>query len=89
MKIINRASAGSLESSDLLVTVEPSDFLTLEIESPVKAQYGDQIKELCLGLLEEMGIDTGKILLQDQGALDCTIRARLKTALLRSQSEEN
>ncbi len=88
MKIIKTASAGTLESSDILVTVQPADILKLELESPVLAQYGEQIEETVRTVLTGLGVKAGLITLQDQGALDCTIRARLETAVRRGAEQE-
>jgi citrate lyase subunit gamma (acyl carrier protein) len=85
MEIKQQASAGTLESSDVLVTVRPADNLLLKIESPVLAQYGEQIEKVCREVLSALAVTGGEIHLQDQGALDCTIRARLETALRRSE----
>lgn len=87
MELKKKAQAGTLESSDLLVLVEPSGRLEIKIESPVKKQFGEAILATAREVLEEYGVETGKIRLADQGALDCTIRARLATALKRAGGE--
>ena len=84
MQIKEKARAGTLESGDVLVTVQPWDRLELTLESPVKAQFGDQILDLARKVLDREGIESGRISLEDQGALDCTIQARLTTALRRA-----
>ncbi|HHV42524.1 MAG TPA: citrate lyase acyl carrier protein [Clostridiaceae bacterium] len=89
MKILREASSGTLESSDVLVTVYPAETLSLEIESPVLAQYGDKIEATCREVLARLKVETGVIKLQDQGALDCTIRARLETAVRRAAKQED
>ena len=38
--------------------------------------------------LQEAGVSVAKVYANDKGALDCTIRARLKTALNRALEEE-
>ncbi|NLV99154.1 MAG: citrate lyase acyl carrier protein [Clostridiaceae bacterium] len=78
------AVAGTLESSDVMVRVRPSEVLSLEIKSPVLAQYGDAIRQTAAEVLAERGVTAAEIELIDRGALDCTIRARLETALERS-----
>ncbi|HHU07413.1 MAG TPA: citrate lyase acyl carrier protein [Clostridiaceae bacterium] len=89
MDIKRRASAGTLESSDVLISVRPADKLILKIESPVFAQYGEQIEKVCREVLAAFNITSGEIHLQDQGALDCTIKARLETAVRRSLSQDD
>ena len=44
MLIEKSAMAGTLESSDAQVTVEPAEGLELNIQSSVLNQYGHQIK---------------------------------------------
>ena len=78
------AVAGTLESSDVMVRVRPSEVLSLEIKSPVLAQYGDAIRQTAAEVLAERGVTAAEIELIDRGALDCTIRARLEPALERS-----
>ena len=53
MKIINPAIAGTLESSDCLVTVEPgTGSVELDLESVVIHQYGHQIKKVATCAVE-------------------------------------
>ncbi|NLB50251.1 MAG: citrate lyase acyl carrier protein [Clostridiaceae bacterium] len=87
MKVDKKARAGTLESGDLFVTIEPSEKLEISLESPVKDQYGDAILQTVRELLDQWGVESGRITLADQGALDCTIRARLTTALRRAGSQ--
>lgn len=47
IKIIIKAVAGTLESSDALIEVSPGTGVALEIESAVLAQFGDVI-EACV-----------------------------------------
>ncbi|HCX04621.1 MAG TPA: citrate lyase acyl carrier protein [Clostridiales bacterium] len=85
MKIQGTAIAGTLESNDVLITLSPSSNNKVEIDlsSIVKKQFGDQIEEIVREMLEEFNIEEGNIKIQDMGALDCTIKARIETAILR------
>ena len=86
------AMAGTLESSDAQVTVEPgTKGIELSIDSSVMNQYGRQIKACALETLERLGIQNGKVTVVDRGALDCTLKARIEAAVLRSEgvSESN
>ncbi len=76
-------SAGSLESSDCLITISKSDTLNITIESVVFKQFGDEILEVIKTTLEEHKINKINVLCQDKGALDYTIKSRLETAILR------
>ncbi len=84
MKLINTAHAGTLESSDAQVIIEPQDELEIVIQSSVMAQFGDQIRETVMDVLETLEVENGKIYIDDRGALDCTIRSRVQTAVFRS-----
>lgn len=79
------AMAGTLESSDAQIMVEPADNkLELVIESSVMNQYGRQIKATVQEKLQQMQVTCGRITVIDKGALECTLKARLECALLRS-----
>jgi len=85
MRIEKPAVAGTLESSDCQVTVEPgSGFIDFKLESAVINQFGKQIKETTLKTLENLEVDDVKISIVDKGALDCTLKARIESAIYRS-----
>ena len=85
MQIEKNAMAGTLESSDALVTVEPGeDGVELELSSSVMNQYGRQIRATVLETLDRRGVTQGRVTVVDKGALDCTIKARVECAVLRS-----
>jgi citrate lyase subunit gamma (acyl carrier protein) len=87
MKISKIAKAGTLESSDILVVVIPKehDGIELELESIVMNQFGNQIRKVILEKVQELGVERVTIKAQDKGALDCTIRARVQTAIERAK----
>ena len=90
MKILKNAVAGTLESSDLFVQIEPDENnLTLEIDSVVANQHMDAIRAAVLETLKEFEVSSGKIFIKDKGALDCVIRARIETALKRGGVQES
>ena len=85
MEILKSASAGTLESSDCMVTVEPGEGgVELELSSSVMNQYGRQIRATVLETLDRLGVTQGRVTVVDKGALDCTIKARVECAVLRS-----
>lgn len=87
-KIICRATAGTLESSDVFVTLEPLETgLEIEIDSVVKNQYGDAIRAAVEDVLREQNITAARVSVVDRGALDCVIRARVETAVMRGKGE--
>ncbi|MCI8888816.1 MAG: citrate lyase acyl carrier protein [Hungatella sp.] len=85
MEIKKAAMAGTLESSDAQVTVEPgTDGIQLTIESSVIHQFGRQIKAAVLETLERLEVKDAKVTVVDKGALDCTLKARVECAVYRS-----
>lgn len=86
MKISKIAKAGTLESSDILIMVIPNENegIKLELHSIVIKQFGDQIKKVILDKVKEMKVTDITIKAEDKGALDCTIAARVETAIKRA-----
>ncbi len=84
MKIEKSAMAGTLESSDAQVTIEPAEGLELNIQSSVLNQYGRQIKATVLETLNRLDVKDAKVTIVDKGALDCTLKARVECAVFRS-----
>ncbi len=84
MEILKTAAAGTLESSDALVTVEPGEGITLDLSSTVMNQYGRQIKATVLETLERLDVHNASVTVVDKGALDCTLKARVECAVYRS-----
>ena len=85
MQLEKNAVAGTRESSDAMVTVEPGAKGTeLEISSSVMNQYGRQIRATVLETLSRLGVSEGKVTVVDKGALDCTLKARVECAVFRS-----
>ena len=83
-KIVKTGRAGSLESNDLIVEIEPADDLTIEIKSVVEDIFKDQIEDVVKKTLKDLNIDKAKIRIDDRGALDFTISARVETAIKRA-----
>ena len=87
MEIIKTASAGTMESSDVYVEIEPAEGLQIQVESVVYAQCGDAIRKAAEDVLREQGITNASLRLVDRGALECVIRARVETAALRGRED--
>ena len=85
MNIQKSASAGTMESSDVYVQIEPSASLEIQVESVVYNQFGEAIREVVAEVLQEQGIETASVRIIDRGALECVIRARVETAILRGK----
>lgn len=86
MEIVQVGKAGTVESSDIIVTIEPSDKKGVEIhlESEVMQQFGTQIESVIASTLKELGVTSATVTAADKGALDCTVIARTKAAAYRA-----
>jgi len=84
MSILKKGQAGTMQSSDLMVIVEPANGLSVEIESTVKKQFEHLIRAKIDEVLSAHGVTSGKIIINDRGALDYAIEARLEAALQRA-----
>ena len=86
MKLITIGNAGTMESNDLMITVEPSDAggVQVELTSSVYQQFGKQIIAVIRETAADYGVENALITAVDKGALDCTVRARVATALTRA-----
>lgn len=82
------ASAGTMESSDVYVEIEPcTDGITIDIKSVVEKQFGQSIRTAVCDVLNENGVKNAVIRISDRGALECVLRARVETALLRGKGD--
>ncbi|MBM7540200.1 citrate lyase acyl carrier protein [Amphibacillus cookii] len=85
MEIINQSTSGTLESSDIQIILGPNkQGIDIDIRSSVQKQFGEHIDMLIRKILSDKMIEHAKVLVVDNGALDCTIRARMETAIYRS-----
>lgn len=87
MEIVKMASAGTMESSDAYVEIEPAASLQVQLESVVQQQFGEQIRQVVLEVLQEKGVEKANVRIVDRGALECVIRARVETAIVRGKGE--
>ena len=85
---MKEATAGTLESGDILIQIAPSKGLEIELQSSVQAQFGRQIREVIGETLAGLGIKDAYVRAVDKGALDCTIRARVTAAAVRATGED-
>ena len=89
MNVAKKAMAGTMESNDVMVYVSPAiQGLEVRVKSIVAYQFGAQIERVARETAQALGADGVLIELDDRGAVDCTIRARVETALLRARGEE-
>ncbi|HQE06325.1 MAG TPA: citrate lyase acyl carrier protein [Tepidanaerobacteraceae bacterium] len=90
MEIKRIGRAGTVESNDINIVIEPSDKEDIEIElqSAVIKQFGEHIKALIIEILRSKGIKNAYVKAVDKGAIDCVIKARTLTALYRAAESE-
>lgn len=87
MEIVKNAVAGTMESSDAYVEIEPGTGLNIQLESVVQEQFGDEIRNVVGQVLEENGVRNANVRIIDRGALECVIRARVETAVIRGKGD--
>lgn len=87
MDIKKCAAAGTMESSDAYVEIEPGEGIDIRLESVVLAQFGDAILGVVREVLQDNGVKNATLRIIDRGALECVIRARVETAVLRGKEE--
>ena len=82
MDLHKAATAGTMESNDIMVTLEPAEAggIQIDLTSNVLQQFGAQIRSVITETLTEYGVENAAVTAVDKGALDCTIRARVTAA---------
>ncbi len=87
---LKQATAGTMESGDIMIQIAPTDRegLDIQLQSSVAFQFGDQIKKVIGETLAGLGITQAEVHATDKGALDCTIRARTTAAAVRATGKD-
>ncbi|NVN93743.1 MAG: citrate lyase subunit gamma [Bacteroidetes bacterium] len=82
-KIAISGNKGKGIRSDCFVTLEltNTDGLQIEIQSKVAVFFGDEIKKTVVSVLNYFNIKNAKLLIEDTGAIDCVITARIEAAI--------
>lgn len=81
--------AGSDAKHDLLVQLElGGSTRELELHSKVEKKFGDAIREDVNEVLDEFGIQGVKLQIDDLGAWDFAIKARVRTAVKRALKKQ-
>jgi citrate lyase subunit gamma (acyl carrier protein) len=62
--------------------------IELILESSVLSQYGAQIRKTILEVLKRLDVKNAKVVAVDKGALDCTIKSRVETAVFRAMDQK-
>lgn len=82
-KIGKAGNQGSGVKSDCYVEFEitSNGGIVVEINSKVKALYGNAIKKLAQNVISHFGINNARILINDTGAVDFVLAARIEAAI--------
>ena len=84
MDIIQVGMAGTLESCDAAVTVEPREGgIELVIDCADK-RFAGHVRAAAMLALTEAEVSAARVSVRDRSALDCTIRARVLAACHRA-----
>lgn len=88
MQILKPAKAGTMESNDMYVIImpNPDGGIELELESIVIKQFGEEIEKVIRETLKELDVKDAVLKVQDKGALNYTIKARIETVVNRAAS---
>lgn len=86
-EVLKPASAGTMESSDVLVELVPAEGREIQLTSVVEAQFGESIRAVAGEMLDQFGLQNVCLRIDDRGALECVLRARIETAILRAKGE--
>jgi citrate lyase subunit gamma (acyl carrier protein) len=77
--------AGTHEKGDVFVTIEDSDKREVIVKSKLEKLYGEAIRNTVEELTREIN---AKIIVEDSGALDWVLRARLEAAIRKYGGED-
>ncbi|MEY8416620.1 citrate lyase acyl carrier protein [Tissierella praeacuta] len=91
MEINKVGIAGTMESSDITVTIQPTDNPGIEVilQSSVKKQFGKQIVKVIEDTIKSYGVENALVNAVDKGAIDYVIKARTEAALYRATGSSN
>lgn len=79
------AMAGTLESNDIFITITAvgGTDTSISLSSIVMNQFGEAIRAVVTQCMAQSGLKGVEVAVQDKGALECTIKARMETAIAR------
>lgn len=86
MELKKPAMAGTLESSDVQITLRPNpgQGIQIHLESDVKTLFGDAIEATVREVLDQFRVTDALVDVNDKGALDFAIQARMECAICRA-----
>ena len=84
IRLVTKAQAGTLESSDCMVVVSPSEGYALEYGGQNEALFKNRTARIVREIAERYA--PALVQVQDRGALEVTLRARVETAFARASA---
>jgi len=88
IRLASAGPTGNRVRSDLRVDYEPNaEALTIELKSKVDYLYRDAIETAIRRVVGILGVATGRLTVEDAGALEWVILARAETCLRRAGFE--
>ncbi len=89
MKISTTVQAGSLESSDILITLVPpeKEGIIINLKSDIEEQFGEAIRLKIEETLKKLGVKNVICYAEDNGALDYAIEARIEAAVFKAKKD--
>lgn len=86
MSIRRIASAGSTDKNDIYIVIEPNTRggIELILKSTMEKLYGEHIKKIVMSILNIYKIKDAIVKIEDKGAWDFTIKARMQAAIYRA-----
>jgi citrate lyase subunit gamma (acyl carrier protein) len=88
MEIQQNSVAGTMESSDIMINLSPNPSgIEIDLQSIVEKQFGQEIRRAITETLNSLEVKNARVQAVDKGALDCVIRARVKTAVYRASGD--
>ena len=86
LKLKKAAIAGTLESSDVQVSIAPNEEggRKIELQSVVRMQFGESILATVHRVLDEFDVQDAVVRLNDKGAIDSVIMSRMQAAICRA-----
>lgn len=86
LEIKKAAAAGTMESSDVMILIEPNENhgIEIELDSNVIEIFGEAIEQTIREVLNKFEVKHARITAHDRGALDFAIRARTACAVCRA-----
>ena len=87
--MIGTAQAGSLESSDCMVIVSPAGSFSLDYRGPNSRLFGGRTEAIAREMADRYAPEGAEVRIQDRGALEITLRARIETAFKRAADRKS